>query len=98
MFFPWLYDRSGIPVIYKALTQLLLRVEGTLSSYIRPSNNYCAMFDPLFATFLALLIIDSAHAQVNAPNCTDPTFTWVGYPWLVAHFQITNALSPLIHD
>ncbi|KAN0116651.1 hypothetical protein V8E52_005795 [Russula decolorans] len=31
------------------------------------------MFEALFAAFLALLIMDSAHAQVSAPNCSDST-------------------------
>ena len=53
------------------------------------------MFDVLFAACLALLIIESAHAQVSAPNCTVSTFNgstaayaWVGYPWLLTDFRL----------
>jgi hypothetical protein len=83
-------DRYGTLETYKTPWQLLLRIESLPSCYVRPSNNYCAMFDALFPAFLALLIIDSAHAQVFAPNCSDSIggYTWVGYPWLVAEFQL----------
>lgn len=70
----------------KTPSQLLLRVESSPSCYVRSSSNYCAMFGALFAAFLTLLIIDSARAQVSAPNCSDSTgsYAWVGYPSLVA--------------
>ena len=84
-----MYNRYSTLETYKTQSQLLLRVEGPLSRW---SNNYCAMFDTLLAAFLALLIIDSAHAQVSAPNCTDSTgfssYAWVGYLWLDAEFQL----------
>ena len=48
--------------------------------FVRSSNNYCAMFDALPAAFLAFLILDSAHAQVSAPNCSDGSYLWVGHP------------------
>jgi hypothetical protein len=92
-FFPGdcMTNRQGTLEIYKTPSQLL-RVEGPLSRYVRSSNNYCAMFDALFAAFLALLVMDPAYAQVSAPNCSDYTsnYTWVGYPWLVAGFQFDN--------
>jgi len=75
-FLRWLYNRYGTLEIYKTPSQLLLRVESPLSRYVRSSTNYCAMFDALFPAFLALLIIDSAHAQVSAPNCSDSSYAW----------------------
>jgi hypothetical protein len=80
----WLYNRYGTLETYKTQSQLLLRP--TLSRYVRSSNDYCAMFDALIAASLALLILDSAHAQVFAPNCSDSSYAWVGYLWLVAEF------------
>jgi len=32
---------------------------------------------PVLTAFLALLIIGTAHAQVSAPNCSDPSMAWV---------------------
>ncbi|KAF8503279.1 hypothetical protein F5888DRAFT_970217 [Russula emetica] len=61
--------------IYKTPSQLLLRVENLLSRYVRPTNNYCTMFDALFPA-LALLIIDSAHAQVSAPSCSNSSYSY----------------------
>src|SRR6266700_3044655 len=78
LFFRWLYDRYGTLETYKNPSQHLLRVKSPLSRYVRSSDNYRAMFDALFSAFLALLIIDSAHAQVSAPNCSDSTG---GYAW-----------------
>ena len=48
------------------------------------------MFDAFFATSLVLFIVNSAYAQVSAPNCSGSTgsYAWVGYPWLVAEFQL----------
>ena len=82
-------NRQGTLEIYKTPSQLP-RVESSFIRYVRSSNNYCEMFDALFAALLALLIIDSAHAQVSAPNCSDYTssYTWVGHPCLVAGLQL----------
>jgi hypothetical protein len=79
------YSRYGTLETYKTQSQLL---RTPLSRYVRSSNNYCAMFDRLIAASLALLILDSAHAQVSAPNCnnSDSSYAWVGYPCLVAQF------------
>jgi hypothetical protein len=60
------------------------------------------MLVSLLSTFLALILIeDSAHAQISAPNCTDSTFAWVSPPWSAAQslklisrcFLINCALS-----
>ncbi len=52
------------------------------------------MFDQIFTALLAFLITNSAHAQVSAPNCSNPASAWVGYHWQVAEFVIINALFP----
>jgi hypothetical protein len=84
----WLYNRYGTLVLeaYKTQSPLLLRVESPPLPLRTIVKTYRAMFDALIAASLALLIIDSAHAQVYAPNCTNLSYAWVGYPWLVAEF------------
>ena len=42
------------------------------------------MFGFPLVVFLACLpIICWADVQVSAPNCTETSFAWVSYPWLV---------------
>jgi len=61
--------------IYKTPSQLLRFQEPSLPLRMIVKQNYCPMFDVLFAA-LALLIIDSAHALVSAPNCSDTDYAW----------------------